>query len=159
MKEMTISWTVLTLIFISVTISAIAQVTLKQGMSSPTVQQGLAGGWLEIVIAVASNLYVWLGLIFYALGAVLWLGVLARDRCEHRISFCRFGLYSYSAIWCVITRRSIFRHTFCRHLPGGIRHCIGYPGLLIITRIGNPRHFAVHFGRRMRGSRQAKVME
>jgi len=78
MKEMTISWTVLTLIFISVTISAIAQVTLKQGMSSPAVQQGLTGGWLEIVIAVTSNLYVWLGLIFYALGAVLWLGVLAR---------------------------------------------------------------------------------
>lgn len=39
MKEMTISWTVLALIFISVTISAIAQVTLKQGMSSTTVQQ------------------------------------------------------------------------------------------------------------------------
>lgn len=78
MKEMTISWTVLTLIFISVTISAIAQVTLKQGMSSPAVQQGLTGGWLEIVIAVASNLYVWLGLVFYALGAVLWLGVLAK---------------------------------------------------------------------------------
>lgn len=78
MKEMTISWTVLTLIFISVTISAIAQVTLKQGMSSPAVQQGLTGGWLEIVSAVASNWYVWLGLIFYALGAVLWLGVLAK---------------------------------------------------------------------------------
>jgi len=78
MKEMTISWTVLTLIFISVTISAIAQVTLKQGMSSPAVQQGLTGGWLEIVSAVGSNLYVWLGLIFYVLGAVLWLGVLAR---------------------------------------------------------------------------------
>ena len=78
MKEMTIPWTVLALIFISVTISAIAQVTLKQGMSSPAVQQGLTGGWLEIVIAVASNLYVWLGLIFYALGAVLWLGVLAK---------------------------------------------------------------------------------
>ena len=78
MKEMTISWTVLTLIFISVTISAVAQVTLKQGMSSPAVQQGLTGGWLEIAIAVASNLYVWLGLILYALGAVLWLGVLAK---------------------------------------------------------------------------------
>lgn len=78
MKDMTISWTVLTLIFISVTISAIAQVTLKQGMSSPTVQQGLTGGWLEIVIAVASSFYVWLGLFLYALGAVLWLGVLAK---------------------------------------------------------------------------------
>jgi multidrug transporter EmrE-like cation transporter len=47
-------------------------------MSSSAVQQSLTGGWLEIVVAVASNLYVWLGLIFYALGAVLWLGVLAK---------------------------------------------------------------------------------
>ena len=78
MKEMTISWTVLALIFISVTISAIAQVTLKQGMSSPAVQQGLTGGWPQIVMVVASNLYLWLGLMLYALGAVLWLGVLAR---------------------------------------------------------------------------------
>jgi len=78
MKDMTIPWTVLTLIFISVTISAVAQVTLKHGMSSPAVQQGLSGGWLEIVIVVATNLYVWLGLILYALGAVLWLGVLAK---------------------------------------------------------------------------------
>jgi len=78
MKGMTISWTVLTLIFISVSISAIAQVTLKHGMSSPSVQQGLAGGWPALVIAVASNPYVWLGLVFYALGAVLWLGVLAK---------------------------------------------------------------------------------
>ena len=78
MKEMTLPWTVLTLIFISVTISAVAQVTLKQGMSSSAVQQSLTGGWLEIVIAVASSLYVWLGLLSYALGAVLWLGVLAK---------------------------------------------------------------------------------
>jgi len=78
MKATTLSWTILTLIFISVTISAVAQITLKQGMSSNSVQQGLTGGWLDIVIAVASSFYVWLGLMLYALGAVLWLGVLAR---------------------------------------------------------------------------------
>ena len=90
MKEMTLSWTVLTLIFISVTISAVAQVTLKQGMSSPVVQQSLTGGWLEIVIAVISSLYVWLGLALYALGAVLWLGVLARI--DVRIAYPFVGL-------------------------------------------------------------------
>ncbi len=78
MKAMTISLTVLTLILISVSISAIAQITLKHGMSSPTVQQGLTADWLTIFKAVASNIYVWLGLIFYALGAILWLGVLAK---------------------------------------------------------------------------------
>ena len=44
MKDMTLSWTVLTLIFIRVTIFAIAQVTLRQGMSSSAVQQSLVGG-------------------------------------------------------------------------------------------------------------------
>mgnify|MGYP001636546290 CR=1 FL=1 len=78
MKTMAISWPILTLIVISVGISAIAQVTLKHGMSTPGVQQSLSEGWVKIVLAVLTSFYVWLGLIFYALGAVLWLGVLAR---------------------------------------------------------------------------------
>ena len=91
MKEMTLSWPVLTLIFICVTNSAIAQVTFKQGMSSTTVQQGLTGGWLEIVIAVTSSIYLWLGLIFNALGAVLCLGVLTKVDVSIAYSFVGLG--------------------------------------------------------------------
>lgn len=92
MRELSISWTVLTLIFISVTISAVAQVTLKHGMSSPAVQQGLASGaWPQMVIAVASCIFVWLGLFLYALGAVLWLGVLAKVNVSVAYPFVGLG--------------------------------------------------------------------
>jgi multidrug transporter EmrE-like cation transporter len=91
MKDMTISWTVLTLIFISVSISAIAQITLKYGMSSPAVQQGLSGNWLETVLAVISSFYVWLGLSLYAMGAVLWLGVLAKIEVSIAYPFVGLG--------------------------------------------------------------------
>lgn len=91
MKAMTISLTVFILILISVSISAIAQITLKHGMSSPSVQQGLTGNWLTILLAVGSNLYVWLGLIFYALGAVLWLGVLAKVEVSLAYPFVGLG--------------------------------------------------------------------
>lgn len=91
MKAMTISLTVFLLILISVSISAIAQITLKHGMSSASVQQGLTGNWQTILIAVACNLYVWLGLIFYALGAVLWLGVLAKVEVSLAYPFVGLG--------------------------------------------------------------------
>lgn len=91
MKEMTLSWPILTLIFISVTISAVAQITLKQGMSTAAVQQSLSAGGLQIFIAVISSLYVWLGLILYALGAVLWLGVLAKTDVSIAYPFVGLG--------------------------------------------------------------------
>ncbi|NOS88394.1 MAG: small multi-drug resistant family protein [Methylococcaceae bacterium] len=88
---MTISWPVLTLIFISVTISAVAQITLKHGMSTTAVQQSLSGGILAIAWAVAKSLYVWLGLMMYALGAVLWLGVLAKINVSIAYPFVGLG--------------------------------------------------------------------
>ncbi len=69
---------ILALILVSVTISAVAQVVLKHGMSSGAVQQALAVGGIRAATGVATNLFVWLGLALYGLGAVLWLGVLAR---------------------------------------------------------------------------------
>lgn len=76
-------------------------------MSSPAVQQELIGGWLEIVITVASNLYVWLCLIFYALGTVLWLGCWRRSS-QYRLSFCRLGLYiGYPGLLIMIRRQTV----------------------------------------------------
>jgi multidrug transporter EmrE-like cation transporter len=129
MKDMTLSWTVLTLIFISVTISAIAQVTLKQGMSSPAVQQGFSGGWLEIVIAVASNLYVWLGLILYALGAVLWLGVLAKVDVSIAYPFVGFG-FILTAIFGVFLLGEAF--SFIRF----VGTCLVVIGILLVNYKG-----------------------
>ncbi len=66
------------LILISVSLSALAQITLKAGMSGERVQTALSRGGFEMALAIATNAYVIGGLLLYALGAVLWLFVLAR---------------------------------------------------------------------------------
>lgn len=68
------------LILASVSLSALAQVSLKYGMSSPGVQRALAGSSrpLETALIVAGSKGVLLGLLLYGLGMVLWLLVLAR---------------------------------------------------------------------------------
>ncbi len=67
------------MILVSVTLSAAAQVALKAGMASPAVRQALAGGLRPItLLQVAFNPLVLLGLFFYGLSMVVWLGVLSR---------------------------------------------------------------------------------
>ncbi|HTP72597.1 MAG TPA: EamA family transporter, partial [Burkholderiaceae bacterium] len=45
---------------------------------APAVQQALRVGLVSSVLAAARSPIVWLGLLTYGLGAVLWLGVLAQ---------------------------------------------------------------------------------
>jgi multidrug transporter EmrE-like cation transporter len=62
-----------------VCLSVIAQFLIKAGLSSVPVQAALATpGSLRAVVAAAANLQVVGGLMLYTLGAVVWLGVLAR---------------------------------------------------------------------------------
>lgn len=129
MKDMTLSWTVLTLIFISVSISAVAQITLKHGMSSPAVQQGLGGGWLELALVVASNIYVWLGLILYALGAVLWLGVLARTDVSIAYPFVGFGFILTALFGVFMLGESFSMIRF-------VGTCLVVLGIILVTQPG-----------------------
>lgn len=71
---------VLLVIMISVGLSAFAQIALKAGMGSQTIQNGILTGAsrVQIVIAVAQNPYILLGLMLYGLGVVSWLVALAR---------------------------------------------------------------------------------
>lgn len=82
---------VLSLIMISVTISAVAQIALKHGMSSPAVQAGLASGLERLAPLVAGNPFVWLGLVLYGAGALLWLGVLAKIDVSQAYPFVGLG--------------------------------------------------------------------
>lgn len=66
------------LILSSVGLSVLAQVTLKYGMSQPTIQIALGQGGLTAAWLVISNMYILLGLFMYGCGAMLWLLVLAR---------------------------------------------------------------------------------
>jgi drug/metabolite transporter (DMT)-like permease len=67
------------LVLVSVLLSSIAQVVLKEGMSSATVQlAGAQGVNMRMAIAIALNYKVLLGLLIYFASAAVWLFVLAR---------------------------------------------------------------------------------
>ena len=69
----------LLLILASVSLSALAQVVLKMGLSSPQVVRALRDATpLETALAVATDLRVLGGLALYFASAALWLFVLAR---------------------------------------------------------------------------------
>lgn len=72
------SWPVFCLIAVSVTLSALAQIAFKHGMSARAVQEAMASSGSAVIAVAASNMFVWLGLALYGLSVVLWLGVLAR---------------------------------------------------------------------------------
>jgi multidrug transporter EmrE-like cation transporter len=62
-----------------VVLSVVAQFLIKAGMASPAVIAALGqSAPLRTVVTVLQSPPVLLGLLFYTLGAVVWLGVLAR---------------------------------------------------------------------------------
>ncbi len=83
---------IVAMIVISVSISAVAQLLLKMGMSHSNVQQALdlhdPGGLFASII---SNGSVWAGLLLYLLGAALWLIVLARADVSVAYPFVSLG--------------------------------------------------------------------
>ncbi|WP_193335487.1 EamA family transporter [Devosia beringensis] len=80
------------LVLLSVTISAVAQVALKRGMSGPIVQRALDGSELvPKLIAVGMSPMVFLGLALYAVGAVVWLLVLAKIDVSQAYPFVGIG--------------------------------------------------------------------
>ena len=66
------------LILFSVTLAAIAQITLKAGMNRVRDVYGIVGADAGSLRAVATTPLVWLGLILFGLSAVVWLAVLSR---------------------------------------------------------------------------------
>ncbi|ALG72496.1 small multi-drug resistant family protein [Azospirillum thiophilum] len=67
------------LILLSVTLSALAQISLKIGMSSPQVSTALAAGEAgRIALSVVATPHILTGLACYGLGMVVWLAVLAK---------------------------------------------------------------------------------
>lgn len=70
--------TALLSILISVSMSAVAQIALKTGMGSARVAAAMAGGKpAEMVLAIATQPFVILGLAIYVAGVLLWLYVLS----------------------------------------------------------------------------------
>jgi multidrug transporter EmrE-like cation transporter len=92
------------LILGSVLLSAIAQLVLKLGMSSTSVQQALGQhDALRAIWSVATNWQVVGGLGLYALGAVVWLLVLARAEVSFAYPFMGIGFIATMLLgWAVL---------------------------------------------------------
>ncbi len=91
------------LMLLSVSFSALAQVSLKYGMSLPSMQQALAGGnWWAITQAIASDMSIIAGFILYGLSAVIWLFVLARLDLSVAYPFVAIGFVITMAVGCIL---------------------------------------------------------
>ncbi len=80
------------LILLSVTITAIAQIVLKAGMSGAAIQRALAGGFApRTVLTVFLDPFVFGGLVLYFLAALLWLIVLSKVEVSLAYPFVALG--------------------------------------------------------------------
>ena len=80
------------LILMSVLLSAIAQITLKIGMSSPLVQQAISSASsLAIFQSIITNIYIISGLTLYFTSAAVWLFVLAKVDVSFAYPFVGLG--------------------------------------------------------------------
>jgi drug/metabolite transporter (DMT)-like permease len=68
----------LSLTLLSVTIAALAQITLKIGVSTQAIREALASSPVDFFVALALNPQVIAGFALYGLGAMSWVVVLTR---------------------------------------------------------------------------------
>ncbi len=98
----------LLLIGLSVTLSAIAQILLKLGMSGEAVGAALANGDARTIAwTMATTAEVLLGLGLYGLGAVSWLLVLARVDVTQAYPFVGLGFLLTMALGAVILGETV----------------------------------------------------
>ena len=99
--------TVLALTLASVGLSAAAQLALKHGMSQPATQAALGAGAAHAARAVATHPWVWLGLGMYAVGALVWLLVLARIDVSRAYPFVGLGFVLVMALGALLLGESV----------------------------------------------------
>lgn len=82
----------LALILTSVSLSAMAQLFLKAGMSSPSATQALLRGQIApVIVEISTNIWLLTGLVIYFVGALIWLLVLARVEVSQAYPFVGIG--------------------------------------------------------------------
>lgn len=81
----------LTFILISVFLSVVAQILLKYGMSSTTVQNSISTGGVSAFVSIMTNLYVIFGLFAYVTSAAVWLVVLSKIEVSKAYPFVGLG--------------------------------------------------------------------
>ena len=94
---------VLTWILASVSLSALAQVAFKLGLSSDRVRTALAeNGSAGAVIAFATNPAILSGLALYGIGTLLWLNALAKIELSQAYPFVGLGFVLTALLGCVL---------------------------------------------------------
>jgi drug/metabolite transporter (DMT)-like permease len=90
----------LLLTLVSVSLSAIAQIVLKTGVSTPRFGAGFAGDGVAAALAVLINPFVVAGLGLYFLGALVWLAVLSKVEVSVAYPFVGLGfLLTLALAW------------------------------------------------------------
>lgn len=101
--ESLITWPLVSMILVSVGCSALAQISLKHGMSAEPVQTALtAGGMVPIALAVSTSPTVWLGLFLYGFSALVWLFVLAKLQVSVAYAFVALGFLLTMSLGCLL---------------------------------------------------------
>ncbi len=72
------SYLVLGLILLTVTLSACAQLALKLGVTKPSMTSALETGVVDAILTAAMSPLILLGLIIYGLSVAMWLWVLSK---------------------------------------------------------------------------------
>ena len=72
------SYTLLSMILLTVTLSACAQLALKLGVSKSELSSALQVGVYESLLVAIFSPLIWLGLIIYVISVALWLWVLSK---------------------------------------------------------------------------------
>lgn len=85
------NWSTLLLILLSVSMSAVAQILLKAGLS-PRSGDSDPSGLLQIIARMFLNPWVVGGLGLYFLGALVWLFVLSRAEVSYAYPFVSVGV-------------------------------------------------------------------
>lgn len=126
-RKMTIA-----LILASVTLAAIAQVTLKVGMNHVT---DANGGELALnadsLKQIASNVWVWAGLVIFGVSAVLWLFALSKANLSYAYPFAALGYVI------IVTASILFLGEHMRPL-GWVGVAFIVVGIVLIAQ-GNPQ--------------------
>ncbi len=113
-KPKMITSTVMALILVSVVFSALAQILLKSGMSTASVQSAIAaGGAAPVILAILGSFKVWLGLFLYGSSAVSWLFVLSKLDVSVAYPFVAIGFILTMILGCTLlgeplTARKVF---------------------------------------------------
>lgn len=97
------------MIWISVTLSAVAQIFLKQGLGK--LQQNRNGaGIAPLILGVASQLYIWLWGICFVLATALWLLGLQKLELSYAYPLVAFGYVLVNILSALFFHESVNRN-------------------------------------------------